>query len=189
MSRILRQRRAAVAAATRRWRRRQTQGIQLVTIEVSEARLAQLMVQGRVPRAALDDPLRLGTALGRLLQEEPQTGKKKGKPTPVMDHVVAQSLAVQGVETGNAITAGSGERSSETWSSDQTEHGPEQGRDRRGRWRKGTSGNPRGRVPNALGDAADDRWLAQLLERLERSAAQPGRRGDAPSRPGAGRNR
>ena len=55
MSRSPRQRRIAAAAATRRWRRSQTKGIQLVTVEVSEVRLAQLVAERLVPAATIED--------------------------------------------------------------------------------------------------------------------------------------
>ena len=58
MSRSPRQRRIAAAAATRRWRRSQTKGIQLVTVEVSEVRLAQLVAERLVPAAAIEDFVR-----------------------------------------------------------------------------------------------------------------------------------
>jgi hypothetical protein len=58
--------RAAVAAATRWWRQRQAKGIRLVTIEVSEAKLAQLVADSLVPEAALEEPISLGKFLGRL---------------------------------------------------------------------------------------------------------------------------
>ncbi len=62
----MRQRRAATAEATRQWRRRQAKGIRLVTVEVSEAKLARRVADSVIPDAALEDSVRLGALLGHL---------------------------------------------------------------------------------------------------------------------------
>ena len=49
MSRTTRQHRIAAVAATRRWRQRQAKGIRLVTVEVSEARLARIVADRLIP--------------------------------------------------------------------------------------------------------------------------------------------
>ena len=69
MSRTTRQHRIAAAAATRRWRRRQAKGIRLVTVEVSEVRLAQMVAERLVPAAAIEDSARLGAVLSQIIDQ------------------------------------------------------------------------------------------------------------------------
>lgn len=160
MSRTSRQRRGAGIEATRRWRRRRAKGIRLVTIEVSEVRLDQLVADGLIPAAVLEDSVRLGMGLGRIIDE----GKLFAGA--VMDHAAGKTGAAQGFEGRDAITQKTGQRSGPHTECHQTKHASEQGRDRYGRWLKGTSGNPQGRVPAV--EYEDDPWFAQLLEQLEK---------------------
>jgi hypothetical protein len=63
MSRTPRYRRTAAAEATRRWRRRQATGIRLVTVEVSEVRLARLVRIDWCWRRAIEDFARLSAVI------------------------------------------------------------------------------------------------------------------------------
>jgi hypothetical protein len=83
----------------------------------------------------------------------------------VSNHLPKQTHARQGNGRGDAITGKAGKQSGGRLADDPAEHVPQQGRDRCGHWLKGTSGNPRGRVPGPVGNDAD-LWLAQLLKRL-----------------------
>ena len=102
MSRTTRQHRLAAAAATRRWRRRQAKGIRLVTVEVSEIRLAQLVAERLVPAAAIADSVRLGAALSQIIDQGTVLS------APVIDHRQRQTRGRPGCKPRDAITDSSG---------------------------------------------------------------------------------
>ena len=136
MSMTPRQRRTAAARATRQWRRRQAKGIRLVSVEVSEAKLAQLVAERLLPAAATEDSVRLGAVLSQLIEQ------RGAFLPPVTAHQGWQSQAGQGYEHGDGITATTGSAQAKPLARTQVEHPDFPGRDIRGRWLKGTSGYP-----------------------------------------------
>ena len=147
MSRTTRQHRIAAVAATRRWRQRQAKGIRLVTVEVSEAKLAQMVAERLVPAAAIENSARLGAVLSRIIDQ--------GKLfcTPVSDHGQRQTRGRQGCEPCDDITNCSGTHDGTHVGHAQVEHPDYPGRDMCGRWLKGTSGYP----PIQAFDSRDER--------------------------------
>ena len=136
MSRTTRQHRIAAAAATRRWRRRQAKGIRLVTVEVSEIRLAQLVAERWVPAAAIEDSVRLGAVLSQIINEGTCFSAS------VIDHEQRQTCGGQGCEPRDGITDHSGTHVGTHNGHAQVEHPDYPGRDIRGRWVKGACGYP-----------------------------------------------
>ena len=134
MSRTTRQHRIAAAAATRRWRQRQAKGIRLVTVEVSEAKLAQLVAERLVPAAAIENSVRLGAAFSQIIDQGTVFS------APVMDHEQRQTRGRQGCEPRDAITDCSGTHDGTHDGHAQVEHPDYPGRDARGRWLKGACG-------------------------------------------------
>lgn len=136
MSKTTRRHRLAAAAATRRWRQRQAKGIRLVTVEVSEIRLAQMVAARLVPAAAIADSVRLGAALSRILEESTYFSGL------VIDHQNRQTRGRQPCEPRDAITDSSGDCPGTATVPAQVEHPEYPGRDTRGRWLKGMCGFP-----------------------------------------------
>ena len=136
MSRTTRQHRTAAAGATCRWRRRQAKGIRLVTVEVSEFRLAQMVAERLVPAAAIEDSAQLGAVLSQIIE------KGASFLAPVIDHGQRQTRRGQGCEPRDDITDCSGTHDDIHVGHAQVEHPDYPGRDIRGRWLKGTCGYP-----------------------------------------------
>ena len=136
MSRTTRQHRLAAAAATRRWRRRQAKGIRLVTVEVSEIRLAQMVAERLVPAAAIADSARLGAAISQMIDQGTVPS------APVIDHKSRQTRGRSGCKPRDAITDSSARCPGTATVPAQVEHPEYPGRDTRGRWLKGTCGYP-----------------------------------------------
>jgi hypothetical protein len=157
MARTPKKRRAAGTEATRRWRERRAQGRRLVTIEVAETTLARLAGQGLLCITGLDDPVAVAAALSSLVST------KKLFAGPVSDHALAEVQQAQGIQASNGVAENAGASASTNGKPSGEVHLHLQGRDARGCWLRGVSGNPAGKKPGTrnAGSAAD-----QLLRAL-----------------------
>jgi hypothetical protein len=163
MARTPKKRRAAGTEATRRWRERRAQGRRLVTIEVAETTLARLAEQGLLSITNLDDSVALGLALTRILNE------KISIAGSVSDHARARTQPTQDIETGDLITENAGAIGSDKGLLSGTSPLQQRGRDARGCWVRGVSGNPAGkRRGTRNASSAELRLLCALLEAASR---------------------
>ena len=136
MSMTTRQHRIAAATATRRWRRRQAKGIRLVTVEVSEAKLAQMVAEGLLSRSRSSGSWSRGVAFSQIINEG------TGFSASVIDHEQRRTRGGRGCDPRDAITDCSATHDGTHDGHAQVEHPDIPGRDIRGRWLKGTCGYP-----------------------------------------------
>jgi hypothetical protein len=141
MARTPKKRRAAATEATRRWRERRAQGRRLVTIEVAETMLARLVDQGLLSITDLDDSLSLASALSRIISTE------KLLAGLVNDLVQDQTQRAQDIAAGDGVTTNAGNARSSQGEFTVKSHLHLPGRDVRGCWVPGVSGNPDGKKP------------------------------------------
>jgi hypothetical protein len=157
MARTPKKRRAAGTEATRRWRERRAQGRRLVTIEVAESTLARLAGQGLLSITGLDDSVGLAAALTRIVNG------KTFLAGPVSDHALAKTQLAQGIEAGAAVTRNAGAIASNKVQLKDQSLLQQQGRDARGCWVRGISGNPAGKKPGTRHSGSTVDQLLRLL--------------------------
>lgn len=157
MARTPKKRRAAGTEATRRWRERRAQRRRLVTIEVADATLARLSEAGLLPITALEDSSTLSVSLSRIVNNP------KVFSGAVSDHLLGKTQSGQGKDACSGITENAGANSCATVVAPVPMHLQEQGRDGRGRWGRGVSGNPAGKKPGTRNHVSTEDRLMHLV--------------------------
>ena len=163
MARTLKKQRAAGTEAVRRWRERRAEGRRLVGIEVADATLQRLANQGLLSITELNDPAALAAAIAFLVNAEYFfTGL-------VSDFIQPKIQQSQGFPTSNAVTKNAGGIRPIAAESAAIPHLQLQGRNARGRWVRGTSGNPAGKKPGTPNySKSEDQLMRLMMDALSR---------------------
>ncbi|MFZ1430653.1 MAG: hypothetical protein WAS21_28295 [Geminicoccaceae bacterium] len=161
MTQTPKRRRTAGKAATRRWRERRAQGRRLITIEVANTTLLHLAAYGLLSITDVDDSVTVAAVLSRMIASAELFAGA------VRDHTLEQTRVAQGIEARGAITKNAGAASPNDGQLNKQSHLQRQGRNARGRWVAGVSGNPAGKKPGTRNrGSAEDQLMRLVLNAL-----------------------